>query len=264
MPRVQLFGVPSPKILGGTEIADLGRAGQRLAGYLFSVAGRTLRREFLQDQFWGELGEGRARAALSTALWRIRKALPDGALLVRHSEITLLPDERLLIDVRLFSEQAENLLAEDAQATSPISALKACLALYLGQFLEGEAAEWAVIERERLERLYLRLLALFGNRLARTNQFEEAIVVANQILTIDPFREATHRDLIIALALNEQRAAAIHHFERLRRLLRDELDLAPARETAVLMDTLKSEVFRERLLPLKGQCFSGFELSSQC
>jgi two-component SAPR family response regulator len=153
-------------------------------------------------------------------------------------------------------------LAEASPGKREVDDLRGCITLYEGQLLEGETAEWAIVERERLERLYLRLLVLLGNRLVRMDRLEEAIVVANRILAVDPFREATHRDLIITLALNEQRGAAIRHFERLRRLLRDELDLTPARETAALIDALRSEGFREQLTPFQGRCFSAIEATS--
>ena len=55
--------------------SELGPAGRGLASFLFAYPGRPHRRERLADLFWPELDAERARRALNSAIWRLRKLL---------------------------------------------------------------------------------------------------------------------------------------------------------------------------------------------
>ena len=55
--------------------SELGPAGRGLASFLFTYPGRPHRRERLADLFWPELDAERARRALNSAIWRLRKLL---------------------------------------------------------------------------------------------------------------------------------------------------------------------------------------------
>ena len=54
---------------------------------------------------------------------------------------------------------------------------------------------------------------------------------ARKLLELDPWHEATHRQLMGLLAATGQRSAALEQYERCRRLLRDELGVEPEQET---------------------------------
>ena len=55
--------------------SDLGPAGRRLAGFLFTFPDRPHRRERLIDMFWPELELEKGRRAMNSAVWRLRKLL---------------------------------------------------------------------------------------------------------------------------------------------------------------------------------------------
>jgi DNA-binding SARP family transcriptional activator len=268
--RVQLFGVPSIKFVGAGTWAEVGRPGQLLTSYLLTYPGRIFRREQLQEQFWGNLSGVRGRAAMNTAMWRIRKLLAkleqDKAgpcsLFVKNTEILMNYDDRRTVDIHLFTDEVQRLSGITSLDDIQIEELQACADLYAGAFLDGEYADWVIVEREKLERMYIGLLSLLANCLTRARRFDEAISVANQILAIDPYREAIHRDLIVTFALNEQRQAAMRQFERLRCLLDEELGVSPARETTALFHALKSEAFMEHFDPLQSSCFQSSAISS--
>src|SRR3712207_6566843 len=99
-------------LLGGTSFAignaviksDLGPAGRLLACYLFEFAGRAHRRERLADLFWGELEPEKARSAMNTAVWRIRKMLNLGGngnarhLITIGEDVVLEPSPTVYVD----------------------------------------------------------------------------------------------------------------------------------------------------------------------
>jgi hypothetical protein len=75
MLNVQLLGTPSFRILDRPAGGELGKAGRLLGSFLFTFANQPFRRDHLQDLFWGDLSVERGRAALNTAIWRLRKLL---------------------------------------------------------------------------------------------------------------------------------------------------------------------------------------------
>src|ERR1700730_17565208 len=79
MLTVNLLGGASLSTNGVVVRSDLGPAGRLLSCYLFQFAGKVHRRERLADLFWGDADSDKARSAINTATWRIRKILELGA-----------------------------------------------------------------------------------------------------------------------------------------------------------------------------------------
>jgi DNA-binding SARP family transcriptional activator len=163
MLSVRMFGAFSISIDGQRLAEDVGPAGRQLCGYLIEFMGRVHRRERLADQFWGHLD--RARAALNTALWRLRKLLSrdprsQGGQNLRSygSEVVLEPAPWLDVDTHSFDAAMKDLFDPriSAQAPTRLSMLEAAIDHYAGPFLDGEDADWILEERERLHSLYVR------------------------------------------------------------------------------------------------------------
>src|SRR5215510_6712767 len=72
---VSLFGASRVTSSNEQIWSDLGPAGRRLAGFLFTFPDRPHRRERLIDLFWPELDTERGRRAMNSAVWRLRKLL---------------------------------------------------------------------------------------------------------------------------------------------------------------------------------------------
>ena len=75
MLSVGLLGVFRVAGVDNRTWSELGPAGRGLASFLFAYPGRPHRRERLADLFWPELDAERARRALNSAIWRMRKLL---------------------------------------------------------------------------------------------------------------------------------------------------------------------------------------------
>src|SRR5262245_38195501 len=75
MLSVGLLGVFRVANVDNRIWSELGPAGRGLASFLFTYPGRPHRRERLADLFWPELDTERARRALNSAIWRLRKLL---------------------------------------------------------------------------------------------------------------------------------------------------------------------------------------------
>lgn len=265
---VRMLGILSISLDGQRLAEDLGPAGRLLCGYLFQFIGRVHRRERLADQFWGHLDPERSRAALNTALWRLRKLLmrdpkSRGGENLRSfgSEIVLEPAPWLAIDTHRFDASVKELLAprDSGSDADRVRVLEAAIESYAGPFLDGEDADWVLEERERLHSLFVRasseLVCIYGG----ADRYDDAIAAARRVIAADPFRESIFRKFIVLLVLNGQRADAIRHYERWSASFRRELAIDPMPQTARLAQEIRSGQIFERLDAMKAQYFFGPE-----
>jgi DNA-binding SARP family transcriptional activator len=259
-----MFGVFSIAFDGERVADDLGPAGRIFSSYLFAFTGRVHRRERLADEFWGHLDPERARAALNTALWRLRKILAreprsEGGrnLQTRGCEIILEHASWLDVDTHRFDAAVRQLLnPRYVEANGhQLDILETAVETYAAPFLEGEDADWILEERERLHSLYVRAACELVRAYGRTERYEEAIATARRILASDPFRESIHRDLTILLVLNGQRADAMRHHQKWAALFKRELGIDPMPETLELADEIRSGRIFERLTALQASHF---------
>jgi DNA-binding SARP family transcriptional activator len=261
MLNVQLLGTPSFRILDRPAGGELGKAGRLLGSFLFTFANQPFRRDHLQDLFWGDLSVERGRAALNTAIWRLRKLLSAppsshiGCLSVERHEIELRTSELLSVDSLAFTAQARELLHGAPGGSDQASRLQACADIHEGPFLDGEDSDWVLIERERLQSLHIQVLSRLARLQTSLNRYDDAITTTRRILRTDPYRESAHRDLLILFGLNGERVTAIRHFERLSVMLRQELGLQPTTETMGLIGAMRQEDYRGHFERLKSEYF---------
>jgi DNA-binding SARP family transcriptional activator len=233
--------------------SDLGPAGRLLACYLFEFAGRTHRRERLADLFWSEIAPDKARSALNTAIWRIRKILELGGedtprhLITMGDEVILERSHSMQIDTHTLESASRRLLSQHqagALAEVHIKEVSAAVDGYIGPFLDGYDGEWVLQERERLHCLFVRSTFELMRAAALRGRYEDALEFGRRILATDPLREGVQRDVMLLLVLNGQRVEAIRAYQRLVALLRTELDIDPMPETRRLhQKILSGELF---------------------
>jgi DNA-binding SARP family transcriptional activator len=214
-----------------------------LFAYLLLQGERSHPREVLADLFWGEQPQERARSCLSTALWRLRNALePEGVrrgtylLVTPAGEVSFNWQSEHWIDVELFVQQSNVILARSTEATGPedIKQLESALQLYTGELLEGVYDDWALIERERMRSRYLNILVRLLGHYKQHGCYEDALHCGEKVLEHDGLREDIHREMIQLYLTTGQRAMALRQYELCRTLLASELGVAPLPETEAL------------------------------
>jgi DNA-binding SARP family transcriptional activator len=259
-----MFGVLTISLDDVRLVDQLGPAGRLLSGFLFEFNGCIHRRQKLADLFWGHLDPDSARAALNTALWRLRKLLarePRGQggknLRTYGTEIILEPAPWLTIDTHRFgSSVRESLVSPHPRDNSSrLRVLEDAVESYSGPFLDGEDADWVLEERERLHSLFARAMSELVRIYGRAERYDEAIAAARRILAVDPFREPIVRNLALLLVLNGQRGDALRHHERWKALFRRELGIDPMPQTLRLAEDIRSGQIFERLETLQAQYF---------
>jgi ABC-type oligopeptide transport system substrate-binding subunit/DNA-binding SARP family transcriptional activator len=203
---------------------------QSLLAYLVLHRAQPQPRERLAGMFWGERPERKARHSLATALWRIRRCLPDETLILANSHTVWLdPQSDLWLDVEAFEAWASR---DDA------ASLESAAALYRGDFLDGFYDDWIISERYRLEALFLEALArlMVGHELVGEHQ--AALATALRLLNHDPLREDGHRLAMRAYCRLGQRNAALEQYDRCREIVLEELGAEPMVETSELYQAI--------------------------
>ncbi len=123
--------------------------------------------------------------------------------------------------------------------------LQASLALYRADFLEGFYVRdaplfetWMLTERARLRELMLGRLAVIGEHHAAAGDLPHAIGAFRRLVELEPWREEAHRRLMLWLAQNGQRSAALVQYDLCCRALTEELGVEPDEDTRALHASL--------------------------
>ncbi|WP_192384031.1 AfsR/SARP family transcriptional regulator [Mesorhizobium silamurunense] len=218
-----------------------------MAAFLFAFPGRLHRRERIADLFWPEMNTERSRAALNSALWRLRKILgqepsSNGGRNLRSigDDVVLDQEPWLHVDSNAITALAKRVaLGSDSQVAATLEAIRSAIELYQGPFLDGEEDALFVEERERVHTCFVTLAHNALAQYIRQSDYADAIAVCRKVLSFDPFREFFVRNMLGLLCLDEQRAEAARFFERWQKVLRAEIGVGPMPETARLFQLIR-------------------------
>lgn len=235
---------------------------------------RTRRVGMLLARLAYHAGQGHDRAEIGELLWpdgdpdkmsaNLRQAL---ASLRRQIEIPPLPlgsvirseNARLSVDPKMVSvdvTEFERMLDEarkegDPACRRPI--LERALALYRGELLPGYAEEWVLLERARLEDIYVHTLRALAQCALEGGHSDQAIDVLHRSLIKDPYNESIHADVIRIHLEAGQPSRALEHYREVERRLADELGVPPDEPLKVLSRQAqralrKGHIPRERIV----------------
>jgi len=246
--RVRVFGKLHMQNGEASVSAFPTRRVEELFGYLLLNQGARHPREKLVDTLWPDIALSNGRASLSTALWRLRGVfnklgMPADELLTSTRDwISFDPPLSVELDLAEFEQHLAT--AKSADEVRPREqAYRDAIALYNGQFCEGIYAEWCLLAREQLERHYLHAQGQVMGGLIQRQEYEEAIIIGQEILVHDPLREEVHRAVMRCFWNMGQRARAVRQFQRCARLLQTELQILPMPETISLFRQIVEYLF---------------------
>jgi WD40 repeat protein/DNA-binding SARP family transcriptional activator len=215
---------------------------QALLAYLVLEAQQAHRRETLAAYFWPDEPEQSAKQNLRQALYQLRQLLGEQDeptataapfLVVKRDTVQFNPASSYDLDVRRF-----HTYLQQAQ-------WQAAIALYQGELLTGLTSnseffgEWLLLQRERLHLLALDALEHLIQQARTQADYAQVEHWAQHQLQLEPWREATHRHLIYALAAAGKRNMALAQYETCRQILATELGITPDAETEALVEQIR-------------------------
>jgi DNA-binding SARP family transcriptional activator len=200
---------------------------QRLLAFL-TIQDRPRRREYVSGVLWLESPEQRAGANLRSALWRLNQIDPR---LVEMSASSLRLSPEVKVDLHQRLEQGRRLL----DGTLSWSEEEFDTDLFKTDLLPDWYDDWLVIERERFHQMRLRVLELICELRTGGGRFASALDAGLAAVAAEPLRESAHRALIKVHLVEGNRAEAVRQYELYRRLLSEQLGLAPSRQMVELV-----------------------------
>jgi DNA-binding SARP family transcriptional activator len=152
------------------------------------------------------------------------------------------------LDVAIFEEAYADARGVPGHGLSSqsVHALKRAVRLYDGDLLANWYVDWCTGPRARLKQIYLILLDKLTQWCEVHGHYEEGLEYGAATLEHDSARERTHRQLMRLHVLAGYRTAALRQYDACTRILREELDVAPAQRTVELYDQIRSDRFDRR------------------
>ncbi|MEV6610838.1 BTAD domain-containing putative transcriptional regulator [Kutzneria sp. NPDC051319] len=201
----------------------------------------------LLGALWGDEHPHTGRGAVRNYLHRLRRVLgaiaDEPAIVLRGGGYVLRTDE-LSSDVARFRHHVRSArrIRRSGGAEEAASELRLALGEWQGQPLGG--ARGAAVDelRDGLERERVDALELLAEIDLELGRHAEAIDLVTEGVRQQPFRERLHEFLMLALCRSGRQAEALVVYDRLRRLLADELGVEPSSGLrAVYADILRAD-----------------------
>lgn len=225
--------------------------------YLVIEADHPHPRESLLGLLWPEHSTAAAQNNLRVTCSQLQKYLERAQengqpyLSSNRLDLQFNPLSRYELDVTRFRNLIEacHIHAHPGQpedCAECAARLAQAVKLVRGPFLDGFSLpdcpafdEWLFFQRERLHRQITAALEQLADFHERAGDAAEAESYVRRLLELDPLREQAHLQLMRLLAGAGQRSAALAQYEKLRRLLADELGVSPAPDTTLLAEQIR-------------------------
>jgi DNA-binding SARP family transcriptional activator len=185
---------------------------------------------------------------LRQVLWQLHSACESSLgevhgrlLLISPDSIRINPEIDLWTDISSFERAFACLRSGRELDEECVSSLRGAAQLFCGDLLEGLYQDWCLIERERLQNMYLIILDRLIRHCEATGDYEAGIDYCSRILQIDPARERTHQQMMRLYYLSGDRTAALRQFDRCLEALKKELDVRPAGSTLALCERIRAD-----------------------
>ena len=202
--------------------------------YFVSYPRAALSRETLAEVLWPEHdAEGvthRLHLAVSGARAVLRSVLPD-VNAIRFLGGAYSWDQSVVIE-----SDVESLFRANREATR--EAMEGAVALYRGEFLAGDTAEWIYPLRIRCANAYVGILERLAEEGLQEHDYPRALEWALRLVESDRAHEGATRLVMTALAESGRRGAALAEFDTLASYLYRHLAIEPSTQTVALRDEI--------------------------
>lgn len=231
----------------GTETIDVGGPKERAVLALLVLEAGPITSDRLIAGLWGDDPPTSARKTLQTYIWRLRQPLPDGSLLTGHGGYELRGAD---CDVQRFEQMAKAAATAEQDPVRALRLHEQALAEWRGEpFTSCSPTERLEVETARLEELRARMVEGRMRSALSLGRHSEITGDLERLVQIHPLREELWRMLILAQYRSGRQADALRSFQRVRRILVEELGVEPGPRLA----ELEQDVLHQRIDAPAGQ-----------
>lgn len=236
------------------------RRAEELLCYLLLYRQRFHEREKLATLLWPDTAPVQSKRYLRQTLWQLQSTMnralqPELPLLhVEHTRLGINLQPTDWLDIAIFEQAFANVADKAGRdlCSDQAEQLRQATQLYQGDLLEGWYQDWCILERDRLQNMYLAMLDKLLAYSEAHQTYEAGLGYGIQILRFDRAREQTHRQLMRLYHLAGNRSAALHQFNACVTALREELDVDPAPSTVALYQQIMAAPDNRTAPPVRG------------
>ena len=236
MLEVRLLGKFEVRVDGQPVEMPL-RAAQALLAYLLLNAGIEPRREQVAGLLWPDMTDAKAKDNLRHTLWVIRKALGN-------RDYFLTDDFSASFNTALDYWLDVALLERRTTGEESADDLIAMVSAYGGGLLPGFYDDWIVLERERLQAVFERKMALLLDKLVEVQRWPDVLDWGERWIALGHVPEPAYRALMAAHAGRGDMASVATMYQRCVEALQTELGVEPAAQTRALYERLQRDATR--------------------
>ena len=221
------------------------RCGQTIFRYLIAQPRYSASRDTLMTVLWPEDAPEVALRKLQIAVSALRRSLNNGYsseagggyILYRDPFYLLNPAVTMHTDVDEFLSLWQS--GRSAGGSEAVKSFEQADRLYTNSFLvEDIYADWSTARREQLSQVHLTMCHALTSYYLEAGRYEDAEKWAGEILKGDRCDEKAHRQLMYIYSARGQRSEALRQYQRCKRILAEELGIAPTAETVNLLRAL--------------------------
>jgi DNA-binding SARP family transcriptional activator len=220
------------------------RKGLALLAYL-SQHPEPVSRAYLADLLWPDKLESRGKRNLSRELSQLTGYLGPCFRADYHT-IQFDPVADFWLDTAVVTQLYQE--GRHADFEPNLSQLVEAVSLYRGSFMDGFVLDgcpdfevWLIRQQEKWQQLIADMLTRLADHYAQHKEFEQAEIFLRHWLTIQPWQEQAHLQLISLLARSGRPGTALAQYEICRRILAEELDVAPPAQLVALIQQIQAD-----------------------
>ena len=233
--QITLLG--QPYIRRNDSAVIINRKKCRAILYYLASIDYPISRDKLQAMFWPDADVVSAKHNLNVNLYEIKKQAPGLIENADHGNgVQLAPN--VSVDVRFFN----SLLEADRVS---LSQLQQAIDLFQGDFLDGftladspDFDNWKATEAVYYSSKYIDALIRAADIYAAAGDLIPAISYVQKALSIDPLKEDLYRKLMTLHSKNGDYLQVQNTYNRLKKVLREEINIEPMSETAALYTSI--------------------------
>lgn len=199
--------------------------------FIIARGGRHVPGHAVEDALWPDSDGDAAHNAFTTTLHRLRNLLGAPGVLI-HREGTLSCNVRMLwSDIWAFEHVCRMIEQHlnDSRFDDRISPLlDELLALYRGPFIPDDPAEWAIMERQRLQVLFVDIIRKTARWFERQQRWYQAIRCYRQALTVEAVTETFYENLMRIYARMGKPGEALQVYRQYKAVMKARMGMAPS------------------------------------
>jgi len=194
-------------------------------------------KEAVGEVFWLDSSPAELKLRFKNCIYRLRHAVGKEAIVFRDEIYQFNTGLDYEYDVELFFKEIYH-AERTVDLRQKINFYQVAVKLYQGPYMPGVDDTWVLAERQKILTVYVQAVLKLGALYLEINEFDNALLCGQRVLTEDPCLEGAHRLVMQTYAATGNRAMVVRQYEYCRQILSEELNTTPSANTQTLYETL--------------------------